>query len=366
MTMGASPRSGRIGRGPRLGSVRTRRLLDVGTVALAVALFAGLADPEVLLQALWVTIGIGAFLYGLKVALARIALVGALVPAHAFVSLRLRFEPFEPMDTMDYVEWPLMAGIGIIVAFLADLIATSARRYAGLYRQASDRLLTANEDERGRVARDLHDGVGQTLTAMVLTLDAAEAELRSASSVPTEHALASLRRAQTLATDALDEVRDVAARLRPARIHEIGLGAAIRNLALTAGLPVDVRLEPGSLPPGRFEPEREIEVYRIVQEAVGNAARHSLARSVWIDGRSEGSWLRLVIGDDGVGFDESATERGLGLAGMRERAMMLNGELEVRSTAGAGTTVELLVPDAARPRPSTAGLAFSGVGEKLR
>ena len=88
---------------------------------------------------------------------------------------------------------------------------------------------------------------------------------------------ASLYRARTLAATALAEARDVAVRLRPTRVHEIGLGAALRNLAGSAGIAVELRFEPDLLPPGLLEPEVEIDVFRIVQEAVGNAARHSRA-----------------------------------------------------------------------------------------
>jgi signal transduction histidine kinase len=344
MTIHAADGGIRIGRGPRLGSVATRRLLDAGTLALAFAMFARVTDPEILLQALWVMIGIGAFIYGLRLALGRIIAVAVALPGYAWLSSKLSIAPFEPMDTMDYVEWPLMAAIGIIVAFLADRIATSAQRYAGLYRQASERLLTAHEDERSRVARDLHDGVGQTLTAVVLMLDAAETELRSGPDASADHGLTSVRRAQTLATAALEETRDVAARLRPTRIHEIGLGAAIRNLAALAGVPVDVRFGPDVLPPGMLPPEREIEVYRIVQEAIGNAARHSGATRIWIEGRVADGAVRMAIGDDGVGFDESAIQRGLGLAGMQERAAILGGTLDVRSIRGAGATIGLRIP----------------------
>ncbi|MGP1674767.1 MAG: sensor histidine kinase [Candidatus Limnocylindrales bacterium] len=348
MTTRASRGHLHIGRGSAVGPVATRRLLDAFTLALAFAMFARLADPEILLQALWVIIGIGAFVYGLRMALGRIAIVAAAVPGYAFLSTRFTIAPFEPMDTMDFVEWPLMAAIGIIVAILADRIATSAQRYAGLYRQTSERLLTAHEDERARVARDLHDGVGQTLTAVVLTLDAAETELRGGPTPGSYRALTSIRRAQTLAADALEEARDVASRLRPTRIHEIGLGAAIRNLAPTAGVPVDVRFGPGLLPPGLLEPEAELEAYRIVQEAIGNAARHSHARSVWLDGEIVDGSVHLMIGDDGIGFDESAKSRGLGLTGMRERATILHGRLDVRSVPGAGTTIELALPIAVR------------------
>jgi signal transduction histidine kinase len=338
-------------------------LLDAGTYALAFAMFARLADPEVLLQALWVIIGIGAFLYGLRMALGRILIVAVAVAGYAVLSTRVGvalFDPTDATDAMDIVEWLLMAASGIIVAFLADRIATSTQRYAGLYRQASERLLTAHEDERARVARDLHDGVGQTLTAVVLTLDAAEIELRGGPTPASYRALTSIRRAHILAADALEEARDVASRLRPTRIHEIGLGAAIRNLAPTAGVPVEVRFGPGLLPPGLIEPDAELEAYRIVQEAIGNAARHSRAKSVWIDGEIADGSVQLTIVDDGIGFDESATGRGLGLTGMRERATILHGRLDIQSVPGSGTTIGLVLPLVERPtrlaeRPIPAG-----------
>jgi signal transduction histidine kinase len=155
---------------------------------------------------------------------------------------------------------------------------------------------------------------------------------------------ASLQRARTLASTALAETRQVAAQLRPTRVHEIGLGAALRNLAGAAGVPVDLRFDPGLLPPGRLAPELEIDVYRIVQEALGNAARHSHAQHFWIAGHLIDGTVRLVVGDDGEGFDVGGRERGLGLDGMRERASIHGGSVEVRSRQGRGTRVELVVP----------------------
>jgi signal transduction histidine kinase len=205
-------------------------------------------------------------------------------------------------------------------------------------------LVTAHEEERARLARDLHDGVGQTLTAVVLTLDAAESELRTNTEAPTIAGVASIQRARNLASTALAETRQVAAELRPIRVHEIGLGAALRNLAGSAGVAVDLRFDPELLPPGRMSPELEIDIYRIVQEALGNAARHSRARRIWIGGQFLDGMVRLVVGDDGVGFDEAAREPGLGLDGMRERAAIHAGSVDVRSRRGIGTRVEIVVP----------------------
>jgi signal transduction histidine kinase len=344
---------------PGLGPTGIRRLLNLITVVLATAALIQWGDPDLILDALWVTIAIGAFLYGLRASLARIVVATAVIVIDSAMVAMDAGQGFE-LDLLDLTDWALLIVISIVVAIMADRLASTARRYAALYRQASDRLVTANEEERRRLARDLHDGVGQTLTAVILTLDAAEAALatevhRSASPITTREAI---RQAKGLASTALDEARDVATRLRPARISEIGLGAATRGLAETAGIPVDVRFDPAILPPGLLEPEREIDLYRILQEAIGNAARHSHAKHVWIDGEVRDGLIHLTVGDDGVGFDPSAMEQGMGLAGLLERADILLGRVEVQSSPGAGTIVNVTIPVPTVPvadRPPTVG-----------
>ena len=152
----------------------------------------------------------------------------------------------------------------------------------------------------------------------------------------------------------------MATQLRPTRIHEIGLGAALVNLAQDAGVAVEIRFDPGTMPPGMLEPEREIDTFRIVQEAIGNAARHSRATRIWIDSELSDGRIDLEVGDDGHGMDSSAWTRGLGLAGMQERATLLRADLEVRSRPGAGTIIKLSVrlsEAPADPARSTAMLA---------
>jgi signal transduction histidine kinase len=125
------------------------------------------------------------------------------------------------------------------------------------------------------------------------------------------------------------------------------MGAALANLARDAGVAVEVRFDPTILPPGMLDPEREIDAYRIVQEAIGNAARHSRASLIWIDGAVADNEIRLEIGDDGKGLDRHASIRGLGLSGMEERAAILHARLELRSGPGQGTVITLVIP---RPR----------------
>lgn len=342
MTIGTSHWDSRIRAAAQVDPAVSRRAVDLACGVLAIALFLGIADPEIVLQALWLTVAIGAFVYGLRAALARIAIAAAVMIAFLWIALAVGVQPTE--EQLEFDEWPLMVTIAVIVAVLADRVSTSARHYASLYRQASERLVTAHEDERTRLARDLHDGVGQTLTAMMLTLDAVERELMTDAGAPYAAPRASLQRARTLAATALAEARDVAVRLRPTRVHEIGLGAALRNLAGSAGVEVELRFEPDLLPPGLLEPEAEIDVYRIVQEAVGNAARHSRARRIWIVARAVDETVRLVVGDDGIGFATANRERGLGLDGMLERAAIHGAKVHVRSRVGVGTRVEIVIP----------------------
>ena len=156
----------------------------------------------------------------------------------------------------------------------------------------------------------------------------------------------------------------MASQLRPPRIREIGLGAAIRDLASAAGIPVEVRFDAAVLPPGLLKPEREIGAFRIVQEAVGNAARHSHAEHVWVDARVDDSVLTLAVSDDGVGFRPTARGQGLGLASMQERAEILVGHLDIRSKRGSGTIIELAIPLSTRSEPGivpVAGSAAPGV-----
>lgn len=347
MTIGGLLRDHRPARLANPDPVLLRRLVDLACGAFAIALFLRLADAEILLQGLWLIVAIGAFLYGLQAALRRILVATMIMIGYLAVSDAVGVPPTE--EQLEFTEWPLMVTIAVIVAVLADRVSTSARRYAAMYRQASERLLTAHEEERARLARELHDGVGQTLTAVILTLDAAGSDLEAGDPTDRDMGQAGVYRARELASSALAETRSVAAKLRPTRVREIGLGAAIGNLARVAGVPVELRFDPALLPPGVLEPEMEIDIFRIVQEALGNAARHSQARRIWIGGHVVEDTVRLVVGDDGIGFDPTARGPGLGLEGMYERAGLHNVKIEVTSRPGAGTRIEIVVPIGASP-----------------
>jgi two-component system sensor histidine kinase UhpB len=194
--------------------------------------------------------------------------------------------------------------------------------------------------------------VGQTLTAVVLTLDAAETLLWAEDRAPSAMARSAIQRAQELAAIALDETRDVAHQLRPDRFVETGLVAAAHRLAASAGAPVTVTADPGLAVPGLLAPEDEMNVYRIIQEAVTNAVRHARAKHISIAFTTDGAVMSVAIVDDGIGFDaRTSEERGLGFAGMQERARILRGRLEITSGRREGARVLLTVPLLRRDAP---------------
>lgn len=308
-------------------------VLDLTGALVIVLIFAQAGPPELLFHVVFVILTIEAFTFGRRVTLRRIvacsvALIGyALTPA-----MGIHNSPLE------LSEWPLMFTIAVLVAWMADREQSAARRYADLYRRAHRRLETAHEEERRRLSRDLHDGVGQLLTAIVLTLDAAAgaADLRTVRQ--------RTRRAHELAAEALEETRTAAERVRPPRFEERGVASALHELAHHAGLPAVVDIEPAA--DVRIRPlELEIDLFRIAQEAVSNAARHAQATSVRLALRRTGRGLELEISDDGVGFDEHMVDaRGLGLTGMRERAATIGAEFRLESAPGRGTHVRVVVP----------------------
>lgn len=333
---------------PPIGTVGVRRLLDGALVVLVVATFAQVGDPDLLLDGLWVVLAIGTFAIGFRQTVLRILFVMAVKVAYQWTSAASAGRAVE-FELLELTEWPLVISISLVVALMADRLAATARRYNALYRQASEQLLTAHEVERTRLARDLHDGVGQTLTAALLTLDTAASVLDSEeSSASADTSGTTVRyaigRARSLVALGLDEARGVASELRPTRIVDIGLGAAFETLAKSSGAGVTLRFRPDVLPPGLLSPDRQIHVYRIVQEAISNAARHGQASHIWLSASVDTTSVRLQISDDGAGFLRPSVPTGLGLSGMEERATILGGEIDIDSHLGRGTKVTIVIP----------------------
>lgn len=324
----------RVRRLPVTHPRRVEVALDVAAIGFAVLTVVQAGPAEFLIHAIFVVLVLHAFLFGLTGTLWRIGIVSAAVIAYAAAPAF-----GAPFPELELTEWPLMFVIAVLVAGMADRRAATARLYEALFRRASDRLLTVQEDERARLARELHDGVGQTMTALSLTLDAV------GTGEGQGVATARLAAARQLADDALTETRALANRLRPARLDEVGLAAAIRDLGARAGLPVRVDIDRAAAEVGLIDATGSVEAYRIVQEAISNAARHSGAASIHVVVDRTGDTLRIVVDDAGQGFEPAVGRQGgLGLIGMRERAVLLGARLSIESAPGRGTRVALDVP----------------------
>ena len=214
-----------------------------------------------------------------------------------------------------------------------------ARAYQRLKEKEAERrrllkaLLTAQEEERARIAKDLHDQVGQSLTALRLGLEALGGPPSATEGL------------KKLVEATLADVRRISRELRPAALDELGLEAAlrrmVREMAAWGHLESDVYVQTKT----PLSPELETVFYRVAQEALTNVVRHARAGRVSVLLKEHEGQLQLVVEDDGVGFDPArAGATSNGLIGMRERVELVGGELLVESTPGTGTTVYARVP----------------------
>ncbi|HEY7141321.1 MAG TPA: PAS domain S-box protein [Methylomirabilota bacterium] len=223
---------------------------------------------------------------------------------------------------------------------------TERRRHAEVRARLLEQVTVAQEEEQRRLARELHDETGQSLTSLLVGL-------RTLSEAPSLSAareqVAELRR---VAARTLDEVRRLARGLRPGVLDELGLVPAVDQLALDhaqmRSLPVEVSAVGFGLE--RLPPAVEASLYRIIQEALTNAAKHSSARTASVVLQRRREVVQAIVSDDGCGFDVEgmlrtpAARAHLGLHGMRERAALLGGTVTIESTPGEGTTIYVRVP----------------------
>ena len=204
------------------------------------------------------------------------------------------------------------------------------------------RLVIAQEEERRRIARDLHDHLGQQLTSLRLKLEAVRSVTPDMSGVQ-----ATLTQADALLTRIDRDIDFLSWELRPAALDDLGLKAVLENYVSewSHHSNVRARFHTEGLGDERIAPEIEATLYRIAQEALNNVARHAHAQSIGVVLERRGRTLSLVIEDDGVGFDASAiSSTMIGLIGMRERAAVVGGSLYIEPTPGGGTTVLARVP----------------------
>src|SRR5919112_2524871 len=211
---------------------------------------------------------------------------------------------------------------------------------------SADAPASAREDERRRLARELHDGPAQTLAAALFGVDLAVSALDRAPATAREELLA----ARALVREALDDVRAQMAGLRPRLLEQRGVVVALNGLASMPPLwGTEVSVETQGIGPGeRLPADVELTLFRIAQEAVRNARRHGAASRARVSLAVRPGVAELLVVDDGRGFlrepEFGWSSRGDGLPGMRERAELLGGTLRVESAPGAGTRIAVMLP----------------------
>jgi two-component system sensor histidine kinase UhpB len=283
-----------------------------------------------------------------------VLLIAVVALGASLLRLRRRSRPLERLiEDMEKVDLgssgPLphsIDGVGeteeverLELAFLRMMRRLEAER-----RRAGSAALQAQEQERARVARDLHDEVNQSLTGLLLRLEAA----REAAPPELE---AELDETKALANQAMRELLSLARQLRPTALDDLGLAAAVAGGVEQLGRG---EIEASFAAEGDLSglgDDAQLVVYRVAQEALSNAARHSEAKRIEVGlRRLDDDGVELAVSDDGRGFAFDESEGGLGIAGMRERALLIGGELTIESRPGRGTTVRLVVPADSGPR----------------
>ena len=256
-----------------------------------------------------------------------------LAPLLQLTELMSSVDPDRPGRRLSGVNPRSAEGQALAGAFNAMLDRLESAR-----REAARTALAAQEAERLRVARELHDEIGQTLTAVTIQAE------RAADGDPAL-APAALSRVADAVRDSLDEVRRIARELRPEALDDLGLVNALIALSSRIGAqdgPVVRRELQGTLP--ALSPDVELVIYRIAQEGLTNALRHSGARSVTVSLVADAETLTLRVVDDGKGMPAPLPSGTAGIAGMRERALLVGGQLSIETGPGEGTEVRLSIP----------------------
>lgn len=270
-------------------------------------------------------------------AIALAAAVVAVILAAQVELHELLFEYTRRWERFELDEWP-----GALVAFSLCLVVLAARRHRQLRRALEEnrslvgRIIEVQEEERRRLARELHDELGQTLNAIRL----------DALALPDSQAA---QRIAARAGQVYGSAGDLVRRLRPPALDELGLVAALEACVdrwQVSHPDLGVQFSAGGELDGLGE-AMNLALYRIVQEALTNCVRHAGARHLYIDltrGQGPGAGVLLEMRDDGVGFDLAATPRGNGLTGMRERVALLGGQFHLLSAPGEGVTIRVEIP----------------------
>lgn len=266
-----------------------------------------------------------------------LVVLNLVVLRHAFAPLERLSGAMGRIDLRRQGQEIPVYGLNSQVVQLTEAFNAMLKRLERERRESARKILAAQEDERARIARELHDEVGQGLTAALLHLKRASRETNEGWKSELEWAIEVVR-------ESLEETREIASRLRPEALDDLGLRSAL--LALTARVSNGARIAidaelPAPIP--ALDPDRELVVYRIAQEALTNVARHANATRASLSIVRADGMLLLGVEDDGCGFGDDAVP-GAGLEGMRERALLVSGTLKIGASERGGTAVHLALP----------------------
>jgi signal transduction histidine kinase len=256
----------------------------------------------------------------------------------AFVYQRRRIELL-----LEEINGRLEQGVDVRTADLAASRKALERSEEQLH-TLTGRILTAQEDERRRIARDLHDDVNQRLALLMLDLQAVDRQIGASSTAAQDGVRSVLKGLEELS----DDVRYMAYRFHPSILDDLGLKAALQRLLDDFSSRTGVKTLFVHQPlENQLDKTASTALYRVVQECLSNIARHAKASRVEVEVTVEEEGVVVVVRDDGRGFDQLAVDRvegGLGLLNMRERLLAVQGSCEIESSPGRGTTVSMYVP----------------------
>lgn len=233
----------------------------------------------------------------------------------------------------------------IAAPILWRLIVHPLKALAKSRRDLLAAMIRDQEEERRRIARDLHDEMGQSITSILVGLR--NIEESSSTDLKTER----VQIVRQIATQLMEDVRRLSRGLRPSVLDDLGLRVALERLATdfskTTGIAIELNLQ--QLEGCRFTPEIEIGLYRIVQEALNNIAKHAKATRAQVIAAVGGRIISISVSDDGIGFghtdsNPSSIQTHIGLSSMRERSTLMKGCFELESKPGRGTTIKVSVP----------------------
>jgi two-component system sensor histidine kinase UhpB len=257
--------------------------------------------------------------------------------------LRPAFRPLDDLAETMRRHDPLMPGVRVPVDGEPDVAAVAQAFNEMLDRLESERRDSARqalrvlEGERSRIARELHDEVGQTLTGAMLQIEALAARIP-------DDLRDELDELRETARSGTEDVRRIAKRLRPEALEDLGLQSALATLATSFGDQAQVNIRRRLEPLVPLSKDEELVVYRVAQEALTNVARHAQATQVELRLHENNARAVLTVRDDGCGLGPGALPSANGIRGMRERAMLIGAQLHIDSGPGRGTEIKLSIP----------------------